>query len=120
MVSAFQHGRAGERYILGGENLSYRQFFDIINGISGESHLLFPVPLLAAGIFSRMELLRAKLFKSYPLITPGWVTTLFGEAAYSCAKAERELGYHITPFATAMRATITWLQQRNPAHEERT
>jgi nucleoside-diphosphate-sugar epimerase len=111
IVSALQRGRAGERYILGGENLTYRQLFEVVNGISGESHTLFPVPALAAGFFSRMELLRARLFKSYPLITPGWVTTLFGEAAYSCAKAESELGYRITPFATAMRTTISWLQQ---------
>jgi nucleoside-diphosphate-sugar epimerase len=117
IVGALLYGRAGERYILGGENLTYRQLFDIVNRISGKSHTLFPVPALAAGFFSRLELLRATVFNSYPLITPGWVTTLFGEAAYSCAKAERELGYRITPFETAIHTTIDWLQQKDPTSE---
>jgi len=110
IARALEHGRTGERYILGGENISYRKLFDTVKDITGEPHFLVPVPTFAAGIISRMELLRASLFNGYPLITPGWVTTLFGGAAYSCAKAERELGYQITPFATAMRTTINWLR----------
>jgi nucleoside-diphosphate-sugar epimerase len=110
IANALERGRSGERYILGGENLSFRQLFDAVAGLAGESHFLIPVPTLAASIFSRIELLRATLFNGYPLITPGWVTTLFGNAAYSCAKAESELGYHITPFSTAMGATIDWLR----------
>jgi nucleoside-diphosphate-sugar epimerase len=110
VADALERGRTGERYILGGENLSFRQLFDAVDDLAGESHFLLPVPALVAGIFSRLELVRATLFNSYPLITPGWVTTLFGEAAYSCAKAESELGYHVTPFSTAMRGTIDWLR----------
>jgi nucleoside-diphosphate-sugar epimerase len=120
VAAALIRGRTGERYILGGENLSYRDFFKTINNLTGESHFLVPLPTLAAGIFSRIELLRATLFNGHPLITPGWVTTLFGDAAYSCAKAERELGYQVTPFATAMRATIDWLRNTSTTVKEGT
>lgn len=110
IARALERGHTGERYILGGENLSYRQLFTVVERIAGTSHPLLPVPAGAAGIFSRLELLRAILFSGYPLITPGWVATLFTDAAYSSEKAQHELGYVITPFATAMRATIDWLR----------
>ena len=69
-----EKGRVGERYILGGENLSFNDFFAQVTQLSGIRHHLFHIPLSFIMFFAQLELTRAKIFKGYPLITPEWVS----------------------------------------------
>ena len=58
----------------------------------------------------------ARAFGLYPQITTGWVQTFLQDWAYSCAKAERELGYTYTPLKEGIRLTYAWLlHQRQPS-----
>jgi farnesol dehydrogenase len=52
----------------------------------------------------------AELTGHLPLLTPAVVRTLREHWAYSSAKAERELGYRITPLEEGLRRTIEWLR----------
>ena len=70
------------------------------------------LPSWAALGFARFERLKAKWLGIYPQITPGWVETFLADWAYSCAKAERELGYTITPLRDGIRSTCEWLRTR--------
>jgi farnesol dehydrogenase len=110
---AMSHGKAGERYILGGENVSFNNLFNIIADLCGQSYRLFHVPSALALAFSKIEQRRAQWLGHYPLITPDWVRTFLADWACSCAKAKRELGYAITPLRQALATTITWLKARN-------
>jgi nucleoside-diphosphate-sugar epimerase len=114
---ALERGRAGQRYILGGQNLTFNEFFRIVDSVTGRPHLLIRLPSPAAYTFSRAEVLRAKLFRSYPLITPGWVRTLMSNASYTSAKAEAELGYSVTPFVTALERTLWWIRRSESGKE---
>jgi farnesol dehydrogenase len=109
---AMSHGKAGERYILGGENVSFNDLFNMIADLCGRSYRLFHVPPAFALAFSEVEKCRAQWFDHYPLITPDWVRTFLANWACSCAKAERELGYAITPLRQALATTIAWLKTR--------
>jgi nucleoside-diphosphate-sugar epimerase len=60
--------------------------------------------------FGRFEKLKAEWLGVHPQITPGWVETFLADWAYSCAKAERELGYTITPLKEGIRVTCDWLR----------
>ncbi len=108
---AMEKGRVGERYILGGENASLRQFFELIDEVSGKRHLRIPVFRPGALLFAWLQKKRAEWFGVYPQITPGWVRTFLVDWAYSSEKAEQELGYQPTPLAEGIRITYEWLQR---------
>ena len=109
-VLAMEKGRIGERYILGGENVSLKGFFALVDEATGRRHRQVSLPPWAALGFARFEQLKAEWLGIYPQITPGWVETFLADWTYSCAKAERELGYRITPLKVGIRATCEWLR----------
>jgi nucleoside-diphosphate-sugar epimerase len=109
-VAAMEKGRVGERYILGGENVSLRGLFALVDEVTGRRHWQMGLPAWAALGFARFERLKAEWLGVYPQITPGWVETFLADWVYSCAKAERELGYTITPLNEGIRATCAWLR----------
>ena len=86
-----QNGRRGERYILGGSNLSFREYFSSIARLAGFPPPRIPIPgalLPAAGWV--LELLFGIMGRDTGRLAAG-----FGY--YSSEKALRELGYGITP-----------------------
>ena len=110
LILAMEKGRIGERYILGGENVSQKRFFELIDETGGRRHTQFNVPPWAALIYSRCEEEMAKRIHRYPLITAGWVKTFLQDWTYSSLKAEKELGYKITPLRKGIRITLEWLR----------
>src|ERR1700761_163948 len=52
-LGAFEHGRVGERYLLGGENLSIREVFAVIAGAAGRPAPRIGVPWSAAHLAAR-------------------------------------------------------------------
>ena len=108
---ALLRGRPGEKYILGGENLSYNEFFEVLANISRRRYQMIRVPVWTALAVSNVEELRARWFSHYPLITPPWLKTFVADWAFSSGKAQTELGYTITPFRKALHKTIAWLNQ---------
>jgi farnesol dehydrogenase len=108
---AMEHGRIGERYLLGGENASLKDFFRSIDRVSGKRHFQLSLLTVSPLAFAWMMEKRANWFGKHPPITPGWVRTFAVDWAYSTAKAERELGYRPTPLAEGMRITYRWLER---------
>lgn len=108
-IGAMEYGRTGERYILGGENLSFNKFFEYVSELGQRTHRMIHIPRPLAMVFATTEKLRAEWFNHYPLITPGWVKIFINDWACSTEKAEKEIHYRITPFRDALRQTIEWL-----------
>ncbi len=111
-ILAMERGRIGERYILGGENASLRRFFELVKEVTGRPRPQFSLPPKIALFYSWTEKKKAELLGLYPQITPGWVETFLQDWAYTCAKAERELGYQITPLKEGIRLTYEWLLEQ--------
>jgi nucleoside-diphosphate-sugar epimerase len=109
-VRAMQFGRPGERYILGGENISFNGFFDVLSDVSGHKYRMIHLPAWLAKSFALLEEFRSRHFNHYPMITPGWAKTFLCDWANSCAKAKKDLGYVITPLDKALRITADWLK----------
>jgi farnesol dehydrogenase len=106
---ALQKGRPGEKYILGGDSLSYNRFFDLLAELSDCHYRMIHVPFWIALAFSNIEVFLAKSFGIYPLITPQWVRIFVKDWDFTSRKAERELGYQITPFVEALQKTLKWM-----------
>jgi nucleoside-diphosphate-sugar epimerase len=111
LILAMDKGKIGERYILGGDNVSLKQLFDLIDESGGRKHFKINIPPWLALLYSRWEQKKAEWFNLYPIITPGWVETFLQDWAYSSSKAEKELGYKITPLKEGIRVTLTWLRK---------
>ncbi|HXM45691.1 MAG TPA: NAD-dependent epimerase/dehydratase family protein [Bryobacteraceae bacterium] len=107
---AMERGRPGERYILGGENATLKHLFELVDDATGCQHRKIGLPSGAARLWARIQGAGARYAGIYPQITPGWVDTFLADWAFSSAKAERELGYGITPLAEGIRITCDWLR----------
>jgi farnesol dehydrogenase len=109
---ALLKGVSGERYILGGENVSYREFFSLLVKLIGKHHHLFrfplPLMLLAAGAMTSF----AKLTGIPPMITPGLVRKYNHHWRLTSDKAGSELGYNPVSLEEGLSATLRWLAQR--------
>lgn len=109
-ILAMQKGRNGERYILGGENVSYQELFDMFGEITGKRLRLFNLPIGVMMGFARLQLLMANTFGKPPLITPNFVKKYLYDWKVSSEKAQSELGYTITPLKEGLTKTLEWLK----------
>ncbi len=109
LLLAMEKAKPGERYLLGGINVSYNAFFSMVNQLTGIERKLIPFPLPLMLFLSQIQLLMAKAFGKQPLITPPFVRKYNKHWIVSSAKAETELGYTITSLAEGIAKTINWL-----------
>jgi dihydroflavonol-4-reductase len=109
---AFHRGRVGERYILGGQDLTLRQILVEIAGLVGRKP---PTVRLPTGVVLPI----AYVAEAIARITgrPGRITVESVRMArkrmfFSSDKAQRELGYAWRAPTEALRDAITWLREQ--------
>lgn len=107
-------GRPGERYILGGDNVTFRDFATLVARRADRRPPPLTLPtgaLLAAG--SLAEAVADHVTRRAPRFTRGSLAYLAGRYTWlSTAKAERELGYRPRPIGDAIDASIAWFRAR--------
>jgi NAD+-dependent farnesol dehydrogenase len=109
-VDALETGRAGERYLLAGENVSMNDFFRLLAEASGVPAPRLHIPYAAAGALGWMLYAWAELTGMEPLLTHEVVGVFRKHWSYTSAKAQRDLGYHTTPLRDGLRRTLDWLR----------
>jgi len=108
-LTALELGTPGERYILGGENLTLKQILDRMSAITGLPSPTMKVPHAVAMVFAFFdETLTGKLRGKEPRATVEAVRMGKKMMFASSTKAERELGFKVLPIYNAMRAAIDW------------
>jgi nucleoside-diphosphate-sugar epimerase len=112
---AMEKGLGGEKYILGGENLSYRSFFQTIKQKAGEKIRLIRVPKFLLKLWSLLYMCFCTIIRKETHISPKVIDRIAQNRALSCEKAIRQLGYSITPFAEGIHKTILHLKNKNYA-----
>lgn len=111
---AMEKGLPGERYVLGGENLSYNKLFEICREIGQVKFRLFHMPLwLMLSVASLMGLW-TKISGMAPLILPGLVRKFNHNWIVSSGKAFKELGYKPMNAREGIGNTILWLKSQRP------
>jgi dihydroflavonol-4-reductase len=107
-IAAARLGRIGERYILCGENLPLRDAFrttaDLVGGIAPILTLSNTVVRIVAWMAEIIGMISNKK----PWVTRELVARTGTSYYFTCAKAQKELGYSITPFPTAVQKTFEW------------
>ena len=108
-VAALLRGTPGERYILGGENLTLKQILDRLSTMTGLPSPSMKVPHAVAMAFAFYdENFNGKLRGKEPRATVEAVRMGRKMMFATSAKSERELGFRILPVYPALRAAVDW------------
>jgi dihydroflavonol-4-reductase len=106
---AMEKGRIGERYILGGENLTLKQVLDTLADVSGRPRVMMKIPRAVALAWAYVDTGIARLNPRHiPVATPDTVRVSSRKEYFSSAKAMRELGYAYIPARDALRKAVEW------------
>jgi dihydroflavonol-4-reductase len=106
---ALERGTPGERYILGGENLTLKQILDRLAAITGLPSPTMKVPHAVAMAFAYFdETVTGKLRGKEPRATVEAVQMGRKMMFASSAKAERELGLRVMSVDSALRSACAW------------
>jgi dihydroflavonol-4-reductase len=115
-VVALERGTAGQRYILGGENLTLKQILDRMSAITGLPSPTMKVPhAVAMGFAFFDETITGKLRGKEPRATVEAVRMGKKMMFASSVKAERDLGFKVLPIYGALRAAIDWFVEHGYA-----
>ncbi len=108
---AYERGKNGERYVLGGENLGLGEILAVIAklvnrpppAIKLPRELIFPIAYAAEAVahFTRQE----------PFVTVDALRMAKKKMFFSSAKAERELGYKARAATAAIADAVKWFQE---------
>jgi dihydroflavonol-4-reductase len=110
-VDALTVGQSGERYILGGENLTLKQLLDKMSAITGLPSPTMRVPHSVAMMFALWDqTFTGKLLGREPRATVEAVRMGKKMMFVSSAKAERDLGFRVVPVYAALRSAIDWFR----------
>ena len=115
-VQAWEKGRRGERYILGGENLTLKQILDRLGAITGLKSPTVKLPYafaLATGAID--ETITGRILGREPRATIDAVRMGRKMMFVSSAKAERELGWQVMPVDGALRRAVEWFRSNRYA-----
>ncbi len=106
-LAAADRGRVGERYILGGENLTYRQITAIISEVVGRRPPHWTIPRwLMPPAASAVDVLNR--FIPRPIVSGDQLRLAAHKAFFDSSKAIAELGYRILPFRGAAQRAYQW------------
>jgi dihydroflavonol-4-reductase len=111
-IAAFEKGRSGERYILGGENLTLKQILDKMAVITGLPSPSIRVPYfiaLATGVVD--EIITGRIRGREPRATIDAVRMGRKKMFIRSSKAERELGWKSLPVDGALRRAVAWFRE---------
>jgi dihydroflavonol-4-reductase len=111
-ILAMEKARPGERYILGGENLTLKQILDKLAQLTGLPSPTMKVPhAVAMGFAAFDQFFTGYVLGKEPRATIEAVKMGRKIMFASSAKAERELGYRILQVEDALRRAVQWFQE---------
>lgn len=111
ILSACEHGKAGECYILSGHYISVAELLKMIAQATGRKPIKTFLPLRLAKFTAPLSEIYYSLKKQPPLYTKYSLYTLESNANFSHAKASRELGYTTRSPQSTIDDTVKWLKE---------
>ena len=108
-ILAFEKGNIGERYILGGEDLTLKAILELVAEITGKPAPKICIPHNVVLLIAYLVEFWANITNaSEPFATVDGVNMAKHKMYFSSAKAEAELGYTRRPAKDAMQDAIKW------------
>lgn len=110
---AYQHGKPGERYILGGDNMMLWQILQTIDEINETrtNRIKIPVTLMLPMAWCMEKI--ASFTHTEPRATLDSIHMAKKLMFFSSEKAHRELGYRYRPAIEALKDAVKWFKDNN-------
>jgi farnesol dehydrogenase len=110
-IRAAGAGKAGEAYLLGGENATVAELCEAVAEAVGKRRRLLALPVpLAKSVAALFELLAHAGWE--PPVTRSWIDVLASDRPMSWEKAAEELDYAPRSLRAGVEATVRWLEAR--------
>ena len=109
-IQAAKKGRIGEKYILGGENVTMSELMELLSEISGKKTPR-KIPRWMILITGYFQFFWSMLTGKPPMIPIEFVKESRIDMRCDLSKATKELGYHITPLRDALIETMNWYKE---------
>lgn len=109
IINSFDKGVVGEKYLISGDNLSYKEFFQKLNRINNQSAMLIPIPrflLILVGMLGNVM----RLFKIKTSLSVDNLKALCIYNYYSNQKSIEDLGVSYTSIDEAIEESATYFK----------
>lgn len=111
-ILAMEKGRPGEKYILGGYNLSLGQFLEAVSKVTGRKGKRIRIPYAVLKTMAWGGRVRSKLLNKQPMVTSEYLRKLKYHWPVSSQKAKDQLGYQPRTLEEAIAKTVEWIRER--------
>ncbi len=115
IIHALEEGKAGRRYIMAGEVLTYRQAWRVFADVSGGTPPVFPLGPLARWGAGYVGDALAVLTGREPLVNSAAITIAAQRRRFSSARAQAELGYRIRSLRESAADAWAWFRSHGYA-----
>ena len=112
LISAAEHGKRGESYILSGQKITVRYLLETVREITGKHFFQMKVPFDLAKFAAKFTPAYYRLANETPRFTPYSLEVLQSNSNISHAKATRELGYMPRPIFDSIRDAVKWFLEK--------
>jgi len=109
-IAALERGRVGERYILGGENMTLQQILETLASVTGGKAPKMRIPYAVAYAAGVVSTGWAAISGKEPMAPLDGVRMARKKMWVRHEKAARELGYSAKPPIEALRRAVEWFQ----------
>jgi dihydroflavonol-4-reductase len=116
ILASAERGQSGRRYLLGGDDLTYREAFRLFAEITGSRPPLMSMGPLMRVVVGRGGDLWGRITGREPDVNSAALASASLPHCCSSARAERELGYRHRPAGEAARAAWDWFCQYGYVH----
>ncbi|MBQ8353944.1 MAG: NAD-dependent epimerase/dehydratase family protein [Spirochaetaceae bacterium] len=110
-ILAAEKGKTGSCYILGNEEVTFKEFSKMVSKESGCKKIKVFLPLKMANFLAGMLEKQAKKKGTKPLMTTFSVYNLARNNCFDSSKAKNELGYTTRSYEETLRDEIAWLKK---------
>ena len=110
MIAAWHRGARGERYILGGHDLTYRAIFERIAAVAGVRPPRFGIPKPVAILVGRYGDWQEARGKRAVVNSTQVKYAFTDQFRFTSRRAEAELDYHYGPIETAIADALAWFR----------
>ncbi len=112
-ILALEKGRPGQRYILGNRNMTLKEIFKTLEGITGRKAPRLRAPLNMLIALAMIDhLIEGKLLRRRPRMPLEGLRVARKPMYVSSAKAVRELGLPQNPVEAALEKAVNWFRGR--------
>lgn len=111
LILTCEKGKAGQSYILSGEQVTVRYLLSILEEVTGVKAPSFKIPVRLARAVGTLASLYYSLGKTKPLFTTYSIDVLASNSLVSSRKASSELGYSARPIRESIADAVQWFRE---------